>query len=199
MLIYFVRHGQTDWNKALRWQGSSDIELNATGQAQAKAVRDWFVEQGIKPVAVVSSPMKRAQATARCIASAYEQDIILEPAFKEVGLGEYEGKTTAELEQQYGEQFAQWLCHYHMIASPGGESLEQAMERMCPALLSRIEQFGDRLVIVAHQAILMGMKAVLSVDTSLDTLARFKQANHEIDVWDFEVGRVARRVDVNTI
>ena len=199
MLIYFVRHGQTDWNKALRWQGSSDIELNSTGRKQAQAVSAWFVGQGITPAAVLSSPMKRAQVTAQCLASAFEQEIILEPAFKEVGLGDFEGKTTAELEQQYGEQFEQWLSHYHMIASPGGESLEQAMERMCAALLARIEQFGDRLVIVAHQAILMGMKAVLSVDTSLDVLASYKQANHEIDVWDFELGHIGQRIDVNKI
>lgn len=197
MFIYFVRHGQTDWNKALRWQGGgSDVELNATGREQGQAVKDWFLDLGIKPVAILSSPMKRAMATAECLASAYEQNIIVEPAFREVALGDFEGKLTEELQAQYGEQFEAWLQAYHRIASPGGESLEQAIKRMQPALLARIEQFGDQMVIVAHQAILMGMKAALSGDLSPQTLATYKQANHEIDVWDIEHAHISERIDI---
>ncbi len=197
MFIYFVRHGQTDWNKALRWQGgSSDIELNATGREQGQAVKDWFLDMGIKPVAILSSPMKRAMATAECLASAYAQKIIVEPAFREVALGDFEGKLTEELQAQYGEQFDAWLQAYHLIASPGGESLEQAIKRMQPALLARIGQYGDQMVVVAHQAILMGMKAALSGDLSPQTLATYKQANHEIDVWDVEHAHISQRIDI---
>jgi broad specificity phosphatase PhoE len=197
MLIYFVRHGQTDWNKALRWQGgNSDIELNTTGREQARAVRAWFVGQGITPAAILSSPMKRAVATAKRIASAFGQDIVGEPAFREVGLGDFEGKTTEELQAQYGEQFDQWLKTYHLMPAPGGESLEQAIERMRPALLTHIEQFGDQMIIVAHQAILMGMKAALSNDLRPETLATYKQANFEIDVWDVENASILKRIDI---
>ena len=197
MLIYFVRHGQTDWNKALRWQGgSSDIELNATGLAQAQAVKSWIVDQGIIPAAIVCSPMKRAVKTAECIALAFAQEIVSEPAFREVGLGDFEGKTTDELRLQYGEKFDQWLQTYHLEPAPGGESLQQAIERMRPRLLSRIEQFGDRLIIVAHQAILMGMKAALSNDLRPETLASYKQANFEIDVWDVENAGILKRIDI---
>ncbi len=197
MFIYFVRHGQTDWNKALRWQGgSSDIELNATGREQGQAVKDWFLDMGIKPVVILSSPMKRAMATAECLASAYAQKIIVEPAFREVALGDFEGKLTEELQAQYGEQFEAWLQAYHLIASPGGESLEQAIKRMQPALLAHIRQYGDQMVVVAHQAILMGMKAALSGDLGPQTLATYKQANHEIDVWDVEHAHISQRIDI---
>lgn len=198
MIIYFVRHGQTDWNKALRWQGGgSDVELNATGQGQARAVRDWFVELGIQPAAVLSSPMKRARATAECIASAFQLAVEPEPAFREVALGEYEGMLTEELQAQYGEQFDLWLKAYHLIAPPGGESLEQAIDRMRPALFTRLEQYGDQTIIVAHQAILMGMKGALSGNISPQMLASYKQANHEIDVWDVDQACISRRIDIN--
>jgi broad specificity phosphatase PhoE len=199
MLIYFVRHGQTDWNKALRWQGGgSDVELNATGHEQAHKVRDWFVGQGIQPAAILSSPMKRAQATAERIASAFELAVEPEPAFREVALGDYEGKLTEELRTRYGEQFDIWLKSYHLTAPPGGESLEQAIDRMRPALLAHIKQYGDQTIVVAHQAILMGMKAALSGDLSPQTLASYKQANYEIDVWDVEQARIIRRIDINS-
>ena len=198
MIIYFVRHGQTDWNKALRWQGGgSDVELNTTGHEQARAVRDWFVEQGIQPAVILSSPMKRARATAERIATVFELAVEPEPTFREVALGDYEGKLTEELQAQYGEQFDLWLKAYHLIAPPGGESLEQAIDRMRPALLARIKQYGDQTIIVAHQAILMGMKAALSGDLDPQTLASYKQANHEIDVWNVEQARISRRVDIN--
>lgn len=199
MLIYFVRHGQTDWNKALRWQGGeADNELNATGQEQARAVRAWFVDQAVTPAVVISSPLKRALATAECLASAFEQQVIPEPAFKEVGLGEFEGKTTVELQTMYGDRFTQWMEACHLIAPPGGENLEQAIERIQSTLMMHIRAHGERMVIVAHQAILMAMKAALSGDLSKRALATYKQANHEIDIWDYDQAGIVRRININT-
>lgn len=198
MLIYFVRHGQTDWNKALRWQGRSDIELNQTGRAQAKAVQAYFIEHNIRPSVVISSPMKRALETAHGIAEAFDQPIKREPAFCEIDLGDFEGKTTDELKAEYGDVFDHWLANHHLQASPGGENIEQAIERMQKALQAHIHQFGDKLVIVAHQAILMAMKAALSGDRSLEILATYKQANFEIDVWDVDRSKIFKRVDIRS-
>lgn len=198
MLIYFVRHGQTDWNKALRWQGSSDIELNRTGREQARAIRQWFNDQNIEPPAIVSSPKKRARTTAEGIAATTGLTVISEPVFCEVGLGEFEGKTTEELQDQYGSVFEQWIGAFHLVAPPGGENLEQAIKRMSPKLKSYIEHYGDQLVVVAHQAILMAMKAALANDLSPQSLAAYKQANYEIDVWDFDNSRILRRVDIRS-
>lgn len=196
MLIYFVRHGQTDWNKAQRWQGRSDVELNQTGRLQAKAVQAFFVEHNIKPSAVLSSPMRRALETAHGIASAFEQDVLSEQAFREINLGDFEGKTTDELIAEYGERFKDWLANHHLTASPGGENIEQAITRIKDTLNTHIQQFGDQLVIVAHQAIMIAMKAALSGDHTLKTLASYKQANYEIDVWDVDQAQTIDRIDI---
>ena len=196
MIIYFVRHGQTDWNKALRWQADSDIELNAAGREQAAAIRQWFQDQAQHPSAIVSSPRKRALATARGIASACGQEVSFDPEFRELSLGEFEGKTTAALEQEYGQVFANGLGAFHRIAAPGGENLDQGIERMYPALRACITEYGDRLVIVAHQGILMAMKAALSGDQQTSALAAYKQANYEIDVWDVDRACIQQRIDI---
>ena len=66
MLLYLVRHGETDWNRSRRIQGRTDIELNDTGREQALATsrllarREWN--------AVISSPLSRALETASIIA-----------------------------------------------------------------------------------------------------------------------------------
>lgn len=198
MMIYFVRHGQTDWNRAFRWQGAkADNELNQTGRQQALALRDWFAVQSAPPSVILSSPLKRARATAQCIASAFSMQVISEPLFIEVGLGDFEGKTSEQLRQQYPKQFDQWLGAYHLIAPPGGESLAAAIERVRPILLAHIAQYTDHLVIVAHQAILMAMKAALSGDLSRTMLAQYKQANDEIDLWDLAEARILERVKLS--
>lgn len=198
MLIYFVRHGQTDWNKELRWQGRSDIELNKTGRAQAKAVQAHFLAQSIRPSAVVSSPMKRALETARSIANAFKQDVVQEQAFSEIDLGEFEGKISDELKAEYGEHYDCWRANHHLQAPPGGENLEQAIGRMQAPLNAHIQHYGDQLVIVAHQAILMAMKAALSGDRSLEGLSSYKQANFEIDAWDVEHAQIAKRIEIRS-
>lgn len=66
MRIELIRHGQTDWNRDDRLQGSSDIPLNATGRAQAVETAALLADQGL--AAIVSSPLARARDTARIIA-----------------------------------------------------------------------------------------------------------------------------------
>lgn len=196
MIIYFVRHGQTDWNKALRWQGSSDNELNQLGREQARQVSAYFVEHHIQPSVVLSSPLKRARATAECIAAAFDMQISVEAKFKEIDLGEFEGKTTQALKREYGQLFDDWLAQHHRVASPGGENIDQAVNRVQGILGAHIDQFGDKTVIVAHQAILMAMKAALSETRDIERLASYKQANFEIDVWDVERAVLSSRIDI---
>lgn len=194
--LYFVRHGQTDWNKALRWQSSSDNPLNQLGIEQADAVAAYFADQAVPAEAVISSPLKRAMTTARAIAIALGLDLKLEPTFYELSLGDFEGKTTDELVAEYAGKFDSWLSRHHLDAAPGGENLEQGVKRVSPALKSQISEFSGPIVIVAHQAILCAMKASLSGKVDLATLASYKQANYEIDVWDIEKAVIVERVDI---
>ena len=196
MLIYFIRHGQTDWNKALRWQGVSDVPLNNTGLDQARLIKEYFVNQAITPSAVISSPLQRAFKTAQIIASGFDQKVIPEPAFRELNLGEFEGKTTDELHTEYGERFQTWLDKHHTEASPAGESLAQAITRMQATLLQHINTYSGPLLIVAHQAILIAMKSALSQEVSFKTLATYKQANFEVDLWDTQISEIVTRIDV---
>lgn len=104
--LYLVRHGETDWNAARRIQGSTDIPLNETGRAQARAAAAALVEQfaGTHP-RVVSSDLSRARETAEIIADALGAPApALYPDLRERAYGVAEGMTDVE----YIDRFGAW-------------------------------------------------------------------------------------------
>lgn len=91
-MIYFVRHGETEWNKIGRMQGSIDIELNETGRKQASIVKEKL--KGVKFDKVFSSPLKRAKETATIISN---QEVVVDDRLTERYNGELEGKLKDEI------------------------------------------------------------------------------------------------------
>ena len=84
-LLLLVRHGETAWNRARRWQGQHDLPLTALGEAQAVATaRRLMVE---RPVALYSSDLIRARRTAEAIAEACGLEVQLDPGLREVDVG----------------------------------------------------------------------------------------------------------------
>lgn len=91
MHLYLVRHGQTDWNIKKQSQGVADIELNATGIAQAEELAQEIQRRGLKFDFIYSSPLRRAKKTAEII-TGNRKDIIFDDRLIERDYGELEGK-----------------------------------------------------------------------------------------------------------
>ena len=91
-MIYFVRHGQTEWNKLGKLQGHKDIELNDEGRMQAQIVKEKL--SGVKFDKVFSSPLKRAKETAQIICN---KEAVVDNRLIERFNGELEGKMKAEI------------------------------------------------------------------------------------------------------
>jgi len=87
--FYYLRHGETDWNRARRIQGCSDIALNARGIAQAEAAREAL--RGCAIATICVSPLARARETARIVNQALERPIVVLDALRECSFGPYEG------------------------------------------------------------------------------------------------------------
>ena len=100
MTFAFIRHGQTEWNRELRLQGSSDIPLNDTGREQAREAVG--VLSGTRWDAVVSSPLSRARETAQIIADGL--GITLGESYDELverHYGDGEGATAEDIEARW--------------------------------------------------------------------------------------------------
>jgi len=142
--LSIVRHGQTDWNLHQRIQGSTDIPLNSTGRAQAAESgvrlreRQWDV--------VVSSPLQRAEETARIIAG--ELGLTrpeLDDDMTERHHGLMEGLTFAQRQQRFPDG----------VPVPGLETRQHVLGRVLPALarLASVHE-GQSVLIVSHGGII---------------------------------------------
>ena len=150
--LYFVRHGETNWNKQSLIQGTHDTELNANGvaQAQALAAALKLKQEELKDFDFVVSPQLRAQQTMKIIADAQPRDLALvrtELRVRELGFGVWEGKPFWELKASPIYP-ADPEAHYEWRPQ-GGESYADGVARV-DDFLSTITR---PTLIVAHGAI----------------------------------------------
>ncbi len=129
MKLYIVRHGETDWNKARRIQGHSDIPLNEYGLYLAGQTAE-----GLRDVAfdiVYTSPLMRARQTADAIIRDREVRVIEEERIAEMNFGAYEGMCISGRDRAaQGEAFDKFfLDTAHFVPAEGGESVRGLLER----------------------------------------------------------------------
>jgi broad specificity phosphatase PhoE len=131
MLLYYVRHGLTDWNVAGRLQGHRDTPLNPTGRAQAarcgEILRDLFAREGRSAAHCdhVSSPLARARVTMeimRATLALAPAGYRIEPRLTEISFGEWEGLTYAEVMLRDPDIVAKREADKWEFLPPGGES-----------------------------------------------------------------------------
>ena len=198
MPLFLVRHGQTDWNLAKRFQSTSDIPLNDTGRAQAKLIGGELRQKRLLFSRVATSPLGRAQETAQIIVAGDDVETYVDPDLIELSLGDFEGQSEADLRASMGEEFDAWRASCFTQAAPNGETIFDAIVRAARALEALIAgQPTNNYLLVAHQGMNMAVMALLSGRTDLKSLSDFKQANDQVEVWDTVQGRRLERFSVS--
>src|SRR5215211_5037172 len=138
-ILYYLRHGETDWNAEGRLQGQRDIALNALGRRQAvrcgQILRDLFARESRKPedLDYISSPLVRATATmelAREVLGLPVQAYGTDWRLAEMSFGEWEGRTYQELRDAERPALAARERDKWGFAPPQGESYKQLTVRV---------------------------------------------------------------------
>ncbi|MCX7256497.1 MAG: histidine phosphatase family protein [Polaromonas sp.] len=151
--IIAIRHGETTWNVDARIQGSLDIPLNATGQAQALRLAQALAGEPIR--AIYASDLTRAWETAQHLGRAQQLDVIPEKGLRERRFGEFEGKTFREIEAHLPEQALRWRQREPDFAPPGGESLVQLKQRVEEAAARLAARHpGELIALVGHGGVM---------------------------------------------
>jgi broad specificity phosphatase PhoE len=137
--LYLVRHGETEWSRARRHTGRTDLPLSPAGEAEAKALGRHL--DGLAVDRVLSSPMTRATSTARL--AGFGDRVEVTDALLELDYGEYEGRTSPEI------RAARPGWDLFRDGCPGGETVEDAAGRARP-LLAELAAAGGRTLLFSH-------------------------------------------------
>ena len=183
-LIFFIRHGRTDWNDSSRFQGRTDVPLNDAGRAQAASLaarmRDW------RGTVLYSSTMSRAFETAQILSANCGGLIEPREGLVEMGFGDWEGRTFMELEKSATEHFHSWRANPFGNVPQGGETFEAIRARLKPVLDEVLREDAARVAVVSHGGVIRAALCML-LNLSGETAWRMRLGN--CSVTGIEKGR----------
>ena len=149
-MIYLIRHGQTALNHANALQGRSDLPLNENGERQAKEAGEALQRMGVVFDAVYSSPLIRAQQTARLIAG--DAPMRIDERLIEMDYGPYEGLDLTHLPPEILAFFGDFA---HVPAPDGMEQLSSVVARLGLFLEDIRTNAQERNILISTHAIAM--------------------------------------------
>ncbi|ERN43047.1 fructose-2,6-bisphosphatase [Rubidibacter lacunae KORDI 51-2] len=193
--MLLVRHGETEWNRASRFQGQIDVPLNDTGREQGRRAADLL--KTVPLDFAVTSPMLRPKETAELILSQQTQPVALDlkAPLVEIAHGEWEGKLEPEIKVAYPDLLRMWKETPAVVQMPGGENLAQVWERATACWQDVVRQQAMQAtgngvrtgIVVAHDAI---NKSILCALLGLEPkdFWSVKQGNGAVSVIDYPDG-----------
>ncbi len=168
--IYYIRHGETAWNAAGRFQGAQDIPLNERGRKQAAQAGGILMElfardrRDASSLTFVASPLQRARHTMEAVRRELQltpDDFLLDDRLREIGYGHWEGSTLQQQRESHPEIFATRETDKWGVPPPGGESYA--------AVTLRLRDWYDSLVAdtvaVAHGGTARALMVAVGVAT----------------------------------
>lgn len=163
--LYLVRHGQVVGYEEKRYNGQSNVPLTETGKEQSARVCACL--SAIALDAVYSSDLGRSHYCARLIAEGHGLAVVAEEALREINFGDWQGRTWVELQQAYPLEWQRRLQDLTNYQVPGGESLQEAADRIRPAIRRILDRHpGGNIAVVAHG----GVNRIVLLDAIGDAL-----------------------------
>jgi broad specificity phosphatase PhoE len=193
--VILVRHGETAWNKAHRMQGGgSDTPLNETGNRQKELIALRLKAENIQ--GIYCSPLQRAMDTANAIARYHSLEVMVEPALREIDIGEFEGASVFDIGRQMDEVLTTGYSGETAPTMPGGESLKDVQTRVWGTLQGLVSRYsGGNVVVVSHYfAILTVICSVLNIP--MTQIGRFRMNPGTISTVAFD-GAIPRLLSFN--
>ena len=183
--VFLVRHGATVLTAEDRFAGETDVELSDVGREQARRLAERLAAEPIK--AVYASPMGRTVETARIASAPQGLEIVTCDALREISHGRWEGRTRAEVEHEYPDEYAKWEGDPYTFAPTGGETGLCVTARALPALLEIVAaNHGSHVLVISHKATI---RLLVSALLGFDPRAyrdRLDQSPAALNILDFK-------------
>ena len=168
--VYFVRHGETDWNLEGRLQGLTDTPLNSKGLAQANSLGERLAEEGGFN-ALYASTLRRAYKTGEIIGARLGLEPIRDLRLVERDMGSVEGLTGAEIETRFPDIYLAWRAGERRVPFPGEEPRQDFQRRLSEFLQEIQARHADCKIAVITHGGAMGM--IMATLMHLDLERRF--------------------------
>ena len=151
--LYLIRHGETDYNNALRFQGQTDIPLNQKGIQQAEKVAGFLKDVPLQ--AIYTSSLKRARTTAEIIGRAKGLEPQATDALREMSFGIWENMNSKDIQKKYAKEWKDFFASPAKTKIPEGESMSEVQQRAYPEVQRILDRYpeGD-VAFVAHGGII---------------------------------------------
>lgn len=187
-LFSIIRHGETDFNKDGRYQGQTEIPLNATGRLQSQALAGRMAK--VELDVIYSSDLIRAQETARLIA--HGRQVLLDPRLREIDVGRVAGLTDAEIARREPAFARARQEDEDRTPFPGGESALDVQRRALEVFEQIHRRYpAGRVAVVTHGGLIkMVVAAVLGLPVSLRHRVIFGNCGLTVVEWGPERRRV---------
>jgi probable phosphoglycerate mutase len=169
--IYYIRHGETEWNAQGRLQGAQDVPLNDLGRKQAanagSILADLFARDGRSEtsLAFVASPLGRARSTMELVRGTLKlplHEYAIDDRLREIAYGDWEGSTLAQMQAADPDVFAARQSDKWTVPPPGGETYLSVQMRMS----DWYNQVTADTVAVAHGGTARALMVALGIETS---------------------------------
>ena len=183
--IVLVRHGQTAWNREVRFRGQADVELDEFGLQQAQATGRYLAARW-PVVAVYASPLRRATQTAEAIARAHGLTAHPLEGLLDINFGEWQGLSPDEVAQRYPALYEAWWEAPHTVHFPGGEGLDDVRSRIVAALDEVIARHPEQAVALVSHTVANRVLLCAVLGWGNDRFWRLRQETCAVNVFDAE-------------
>lgn len=165
--IYFIRHGESDWNKKKRVQGQKNTKLTEKGRKQAHLLGKKLNKLNID--IIYSSDLDRAKETSEIINEYINSELILSKMLREMNFGNWTGKLLQNIKENKKEDYNKWMTYPELVKFDSGESLEDVKKRMNKFFkeILKNDMYKDIAIVSHGSTIKMGIIALLKAENSL--------------------------------
>ena len=157
--VFFIRHGETDWNAERRMQGQREADLTARGREQAETNARAAAALGVD--AIYASPLRRARQSAEPLARRAGLDIVCDDRLKEWRAGDWSGCLYTEIPARWPAEWAAWRADMWTYRPPGAENFEDLLARG-GAFLDDLLKTDGCAAVVSHGFIGRAMMSMLA-------------------------------------
>lgn len=156
-MLFLARHGETPYNAEGRFQGQNDVGLTPRGVDQAHVLARAAAQQPL--ASLVCSPLRRARQTADIVAAAVGLTPQVDDRFKECDTGDWTDRLFADVEAEDPETYAAYHATDPDFRFPGGESLDEQLERVVDGFVAVTHSGSLPALIVCHRGVIRAARS----------------------------------------